>query len=67
MLETNKRILENTYLYLANRSYGKTQKRIHERVICQKCGRADKTLLKMANGYVCKDCLKELHEQDNER
>lgn len=59
MLNTTKRILENTYLFLAGRSGGKTQKRISERVVCLKCGRGDKTLLKTANGYICKDCLKE--------
>lgn len=54
------KILKNTYLYLAGRSSGKTHKRINERVVCMKCGRADKTLLKLANGKICKDCLKEL-------
>ena len=54
------KILKNTYLYLAGRSCGKTHKRINERVVCMKCGRADKTLLKLANGKICKDCLKEL-------
>lgn len=58
MLDTSRKILENTYLYLASsRSSGKTQKRIGERVVCLKCGRGDKTLLKLANGYICKDCL----------
>ena len=59
MFNTTKRILENTYLFLAGRSGGKTQKRISERVVCLKCGRGDKTLFKLANGYICKDCLKE--------
>ena len=54
------KILKNTYLYLAGRSSGKTHKRINERVVCMKCGRADKTLLKLENGKICKDCLKEL-------
>ena len=54
------KILKNTYLYLVSRSNGKTHKRINERVVCMKCGRADKTLLKLANGKICKDCLKEL-------
>lgn len=59
MLNATKRILEDAYLYLASRSSGKTQKRIGENVVCLKCGRSDKTLFKVANGYVCKDCLKE--------
>lgn len=53
-------ILKNTYLYLAGRSSGKTHKRINASVVCMKCGRADKTLLKLANGKICRDCLKEL-------
>ena len=57
------KILKNTYLYLAGRSSGKTHKRINERVVCMKCGRADKTLLKLENGKICKDCLKELKEE----
>ena len=73
MLDTSRKILENTYLYLASRSCGKTQKRIAERVVCMKCGRGDKTLLavekinafersrlKLSNGKICVDCLKEL-------
>ena len=60
MIDTSRKILENTYLYLVGRSGGKTQKRINERVVCQKCGRGDKTLFKLANGKICKDCLKEL-------
>ena len=77
MIDTTRKILENTYLYLASRSGGKTQKRIGERAICLKCGRGDKTLLavekingferarlKLANGYICKDCLKELKVND---
>ena len=67
------KILKNTYLYLAGRSSGKTHKRINEKVVCLKCGRADKTLLavnningfyrtrfKVENGKICTDCLKEL-------
>lgn len=54
------KILKNTYLYLAGRSSGKTHKRINARVVCMKCGRADKTLLKLENGKICRDCLKEL-------
>lgn len=65
MLNTTKRILENTYLFLAGRSGGKTQKRIGERVVCQKCGRGDKTLFKLANGYICNDCLKEIQNEEN--
>ena len=57
------KILKNTYLFLASRSSGKTHKRINERVVCIKCGRADKTLLKLENGKICKDCLKELKEE----
>ncbi len=63
MLNTSRKILENTYLFLANRSGGKTQKRIYEKVVCQKCSRADKTLLKLANGKICVDCLKELQNE----
>ena len=41
--------------------FSKYQKELSgEKVVCLKCGRGDKTLLKMANGYICKDCLKEL-------
>ena len=65
MLSESEKILKNTYLYLASRSGGKTQKRISEKVVCLKCGRADKTLFKVANGYVCKDCLKELQNETN--
>lgn len=54
------KILKNTYLYLAGRSSGKIHKRINERVVCMKCGRADKTLLKLENGKICTDCYKEL-------
>ena len=67
------KILKNTYLYLAGRSSGKTHKRINERVVCMKCGRADKTLLaiekingferarlKLEIGKICTDCVKEL-------
>ena len=64
MLDTSREILQRTYLYLANRSLGKTQKQICEKVVCIKCGRADKTLLKLENGKICVDCLK---EKDNER
>ena len=55
------KILKNTYLYLLNdRISGKKAKLQNTRVVCLKCGRGDKTLLKLANGYICKDCLKEL-------
>ena len=73
MLNTSREILERTYLYLASRSCGKTQKRINEKVVCLKCGRSDKTLLavekingfertrlKLENGKICIDCLKKL-------
>lgn len=56
----NYKIFKNTYLYLVNRSSGKKHKRINEKVVCMKCGRADKTLLKLENGKICVDCLKEL-------
>ena len=63
MLKDSKRILENAYLYLANeRASGKKAKLQSERVVCLKCGRGDKTLRKIANGYICNDCLKELQE-----
>ena len=60
MLKTSEEILKRTYLYLASRSSCKTQKQINARVVCMNCGRADKTLLKLENGKICTDCLKEL-------
>lgn len=63
MLDTSREILQRTYLYLAGRSGGKTQKRICEKVVCLKCGRADKTLLKLENGKICVDCLKRLKNE----
>lgn len=54
------RILKNTYLYLvSDRISGKKAKLQSQRVVCAKCGRGDKTLRKIANGYICNDCLKE--------
>ena len=61
MIKESKRILENAYLYLiSERASGKKAKLQSERVVCLKCGRGDKTLRKIANGYICNDCLKEI-------
>ena len=58
MLNTSREILKSAYLYLAHEKQSKNK--IHgERLVCIKCGRSDKTLLKLANGYICKDCYKE--------
>lgn len=65
MLNTSRKILEDTYLYLvSDRISGKKAKLQGDRVCCLKCGRSDKTLRKIANGKICVDCLK---EQQNER
>ena len=54
------RILKDAYLYLvSNRTSGKKAKLQSSRVVCNVCGRADKTLRKIANEYICNDCLKE--------
>ena len=58
------KILKNTYLYLLNdRISGKKAKLQNTRVVCVKCGRGDKTLRKLSNGYICNDCLKELQNE----
>lgn len=71
------KILKNTYLYLANeRTSGKKAKLQTEKVVCLKCGRSNKTLLsvekinyferarlKLAKGYICNNCLKELQNE----
>ena len=56
------KILKNTYLYLVSeRTSGKKAKLQSKKLVCVKCGRGDKTLRKMANGYICNDCLKEFN------
>ena len=54
------KILKNTYLYLvSDRTSGKKAKLQSLRVVCSVCGCGNKTLRKIANGYICNDCLKE--------
>ena len=58
------KILKNTYLYLVNnRISGKKAKLQGTRVVCNVCGRGDKTLRKIENGYICNDCLKEKYNE----
>lgn len=53
------KILKNTYLFLVNdRVSGKKTKLKSSRVVCSVCGCSNKTLRKIANGYICNDCLK---------
>ena len=60
------KILKSTYLYLANdRISGKKAKLKSSRVVCNVCGRGDKTLRKIANGYICNDCLKKEVQKDD--
>ena len=55
------KILKNTYLSLvSDRTSGKKARTQSKRVVCLKCGRGDKTLYKIANGYICNNCLREL-------
>lgn len=58
------KILKNTYLYMVNDGIsGKTAKLQSKKVVCLKCGNGNKTLHKIANGYICNDCLKELKDE----
>lgn len=55
------RLLKNTYLYLVNdKKCTKKATLQSKRIICLKCGKSDKPLRKIENGYICNDCLKEL-------
>ena len=59
MFDTSRKILQDTYLYLVNdRTSGKKAKLQSTRVVCNVCGCSNKTLRKIANGYICNDCLK---------
>lgn len=58
------RILKEAYISLINKELKSPS---GKRVVCIKCGRSDKTLRKIENGYVCNDCLNELKEQQNGR
>ena len=60
------KILKNTYLYLVNdRTSGKKAKLKSSRVVCNVCGCSNKTLHKIANGYICNDCLKKKNTTQN--
>lgn len=64
MLSESEKILKNTYLYLVSeRASGKKSKLQSKKVVCLKCGRGDKTLRKIANEYICNECLKELQNE----
>ena len=53
------RILKNAYLYLVNDTKSKNKVKLQsKRVVCNVCGCGNKTLRKIANGYICNDCLK---------
>lgn len=59
MLNTSRKILEDTYLYIvSDRTRSKKAKLKSSRVVCNVCGCSNKTLNKIANGYICNDCLK---------
>lgn len=60
------KILKNTYLYLvSDRTSGKKAKLQGSRVVCNVCGCSNKTLRKIANGYICNDCLKKELQKDD--
>lgn len=59
------RRLTEIYLDMVNdKTSGKKAKLQNKKVVCTKCGRGDKALHKIANGYICDDCLKELQKDE---